>query len=492
MSDAHVRLRATYQQPSGPEWARPGGPWDVPALDQALPAPVELDQGIAALTGGLWDAGVRPGDAVAWQRPNGPDVVLLYRACWRIGAIAAPLHHLAGPADVHAALERLQPRYFVGLDEPLPRSDRPVPPGRIDVAPSDLAVALSTSGSTGVPKVVLHSHRGLVYKARLMAAVHGVGPEDHVLMPAPLAHISGLLNGVLLPGVSGMGVTLMARWQPEAALDVIDREGVTFMVGPPTFFVSLIESPEFAPARTRSLRLVSCGGAGVTPAFVERASRALGCRIKRTYGSTEAPTVTTWTEGEPPERATHTDGRPIGAAEVRVVDPSTSRQMGPGEVGELWLRGPELFVGYSEPTLTRAAVSADGWFRSGDLARIDAAGWVTVVGRLGEVIIRGGENIAAAEIAGVLEAHPSVRQAVVIGLSDDRLGERVAAFVVARGPTPFTLEECRAWCAARGVTRFKWPEVVLQLGDVPLLASGKPDRAALLRHLPGHASETVD
>jgi cyclohexanecarboxylate-CoA ligase len=456
----------------------------VPALDEALLTPPDADAAIAELAGALLRAGVRPGDVVAWQRPNVPDAVLLYRACWRIGAVAAPLHHLAGAADVEVALDLLHPQVFVGLDDVLPASGTLVPRGGIDVPPQALAVALATSGSTGGPKVVLHTHRGLVYKARLMVAVHEVGPDDHILMPAPLAHISGLLNGVLVPGVSGMRVTLMARWEPEAALDVIQREWVTFMIGPPTFFVSLMDAAAFSPDRVDSLRLVSCGGAGVTPAFVERAGTTLGCRVKRTYGSTEAPTVTTWSAADPVERARDTDGRATGAAELRVVDPSTTLEVPTGEVGELAVRGPELFVGYGDPDVTASAFSADGWFCTGDLARVDADGWLTVVGRLDDMIIRGGENIAAAEVESVLEAHPAVREAVVVGAPDDRLGERVCAFVVSgsSGSQPFTLAECQAWFADRRVTRFKWPERIEPVDELPLLTSGKPDRAAL-RHL---------
>src|SRR5262249_46381206 len=153
---------------------------------------------------------------------------------------------------------------------------------------------------------------------------------------------------------------------------------------------------------------------------------------KRTYGSTEAPTVTTSTPRDSVRRARETDGRATGAAELRVSDPVTGRERATGEPGELWLRGPELFAGYADAEQTRAAVTRGG-FRPGDLATVDAAGWLTIVGRMKDVIIRGGENIAAAEVEGVLEAHPLVRQAVAVGYPDARLGERVCAFVVTSG-----------------------------------------------------------
>jgi cyclohexanecarboxylate-CoA ligase len=373
-----------------------------------------------------------------------------------------------GTADTAAALAQVEPR--VVLTEPgdvdgLVGLAPPVTLGASAARPADLAVALFTSGSTGAPKAVLHTQRGLAYKARLMRDVHGLTATDAVLMPAPLAHISGLLNGVLLPGVAGMRTVLMERWDPEEALDLIASERITFMIGPPTFFVTLMAAAGFSAERVQSLRLISSGGAGVTPAFVEQARDAFSAVVKRTYGSTEAPTVTTSHRGDPLDRARDTDGRPTGEVELRI-----------GAGGELWLRGPELFVGYADPLQTRTAHARGGWFRTGDLATIDD-GWLTVVGRIKDVVIRGGENISVAEVEGVLEAHPAVRQAAVVGYPDEVLGERVAAFVVA--DIGFDLDAVRAWFAERGVTRFKTPERVVRLDALPTLAAGKPDRAAL-------------
>jgi cyclohexanecarboxylate-CoA ligase len=204
--------------------------------------------------------------------------------------------------------------------------------------------------------------------------------------------------------------------------------------------------------------------------------------VKRTYGSTEAPTVTTSTPRDSVTRARETDGHATGAVELRVSDPETGRARAAGDVGELWLRGPELFVGYADAGQTRAAIRR-GWFRTGDLATVDADGWLTITGRMKDVIIRGGENISAGEVEGILEAHPDVRQAAVVGEPDVRLGERVCAFVVASAP--FDLAACRSWFAEQGVAVFKIPERVVQLDELPLLAAGKPDRAALTKRAAG-------
>jgi cyclohexanecarboxylate-CoA ligase len=456
-------LRATYRHPGAAGYRQPGGAWDVPTLDALLSRrddPADAAR-VATVAGGLRALGVGKGDVVSWQLPNGEDALVLYRACWRLGAVAGPIHHQAGEAEVARMRAVLDPAVTIEAGAPLPAGP-PVTAGR--ARPSDLAVVLFTGGSTGAPKAVLHTHRGLAHKAVTMVGVHALDARDAVLMPAPLAHVSGLLNGVLVPGAAGMRGVLMARWDPERALDLIARERITFMVGPPTFFVQLMAAPGFSPARVASLRLVSSGGAGVTPAFVTEAGERLGALVKRSYGSTEAPTVTSSTAADPAARARETDGRSVGACELRLAAD-----------GELLLRGPELFAGYADPTDTRAAVRR-GWFATGDLATIDD-GWLTIVGRKKDLIIRAGENIATAEVEATLVAHPSIRDAVAVGYPDVEYGERVCAFVLS--DAPFGLDECRKWFAARGVARFKTPERVVRVEKFPVLAAGKVDRAAL-------------
>jgi len=495
-----AHLRATYRHPEARAYRAPGGPWDAASLDDALThaaasarGPVLVDDtttldgpgvvaATAALAGGLRAAGVRRGDVVAWQAPNWHEVVLLYRACWRLGAVAGPIHHQAGTADVERMLATLSPRLFLSSEEVrgpvarLPRLLDAAPVTASAARPADLAVALFTSGSTGGPKAALHTQRGLAWKARVMAAAHRLTTDDAVLMPAPLAHVSGLLNAVLVAGVVPMRAELMPRWEPGAALRDIEASHITFMIGPPTFFVALLAAPEFSAARVASLRLVSSGGAGVTPAFVTEASARLHAHVKRTYGSTEAPTATTSTDDDPLDRARDTDGRPVGAVRLRVSDPVTGVARPAGDVGELWLRGPELFVGYTDAAQTAAAIRR-GWFRSGDLATVDPDGWLSIVGRIKDIIIRAGENIAAAEVEGALEAHPDITQAVAVGYPDPVVGERVCAFVVSR--QPFDLAACRAWFEHEGVARFKTPERIVRVDELPLLSAGKPDRAAL-------------
>ena len=502
-SSPRPKISATYRHLDAKKYLAPGGPWAIPTLDQLfrvgganssgslitdLESGLNLDARaleamVATLAGGLRTAGVRRGDVVAWQSPNSWEVVVLYRACWRLGAIAGPIHHQAGSAHVEHALNVLSPKIFLNPEDmrgPNSRFEKLIAGNEVvtdsPARGSDIAVALFTSGSTGLPKAALHTQRGLATKAITMAKAHGLKPQDVVLMPAPLAHISGLLNAVLIPGVVGMSAGLMRAWDPENALTRIADENVSFMIGPPTFFLGLFAAPNFRTERAQSLRLVSCGGAGITPAFVIEARQRLDCEVKRTYGSTEAPTVTTSRSTDDPQKAADTDGRIVGDAQLKIVDPTTRRELSPGSIGELVLRGPELFVGYSDIDLTRASISR-GWFNTGDLAQVDSEGWLTISGRIKDVIIRGGENISAAEVERLLEEHPAVKHAVVVGEPNERLGERVCAFVIA--DASFDLDVCQKWFSDSGATRFTTPERIVIVDEFPLLAAGKPDRALL-------------
>ena len=504
-----MRLRPTYRQADATRYRRPGGAWDVPTLDQLLSSPrpangsaivdgdVRLDAGtverlVAAVSAGLRARGVRRGDVVTWQLPNWWEAIVLFRACWRCGAVAAPIHHQVGPAEVAPMLDSLDPvvslastgmplaerKGTIGVRNGDPRFDdlvtaRPLPSplGR----GADVAVVLFTTGSTGHPKAVLHSNRGLAYKALSMTTAHGLSSTDSALMPSPLAHVSGLLNAVLVPGTAAMPVVLMEKWDPERGVRLVGEHAVSFMIGPPTLFLGMMDVAG-SRAHLKSLRVVSCGGMGVTPEFIDAARREFGATVKRTYGSTEAPTITTCTAGDGADKARDTDGHSVGDAVIRVVDPVSNRSVPAGERGEVLLRGPELFVGYADEGQTKDAVR-QGWFATGDLGTLDGEGWLTIVGRVKDLIIRAGENIASAEVERLLELHPGVRQAVVVGCPDQRVGERVAAFIV--GDRHLDVEECQRWFAAQGVARFKTPELVVHLEEIPLLGIGKPDRPAL-------------
>ena len=413
-------------------------------------------------------ADLEPGQPTAFQLPTSPEGVVAYRACWRAGAVPVPLLHADGGRQRDHAFTLLGLNRLFDPADHAAGDPSPHPPAPTN--PDDRALIMFTSGSSGVPKGVVHTQASIAYKVRQYIHISGLTADDTVLFPASLAHVAGLLHGVLIPGALSMKTVLMARWDPGEALRLIEQEQATYMIGPPTFFNDLMDHPDFSPSRTASFRFLSIGGSSVTPAFVHRAREAFGCIVKRAYGSTEAPTVTTCTNHDDPERMANTDGRPFSPTQIRI-----------DEHGEIQVYGPEVTVGYLDPAHTAAAFTDDGWFRTGDLGQIDEGGFLTVVGRLGDKIIRGGENIDANEVEAILEAHPAVGQAVVLGEPDDRLGERVAAFVVADGA--FDLEECRRWFSESGAARFMTPERLIPINDMPTMPSGKPDKTELARLL---------
>ena len=305
-----------------------------------------------------------------------------------------------------------------------------------------------------------------------MVDAHGLTADDVVLMPAPLAHISGLLNGVLVPGAAGMRSIFMERWDPEDALATIEREGVTFMIGPPTFFVGLMGASAVLPPTGRVLA-TGVVGRGRRHARLrgggDRRARCRGQALVRILGGADDHHLTR--RRSRPSAPHGPTGASSGAAELRIAAD-----------GELLVQGPELFAGYLDAAQTREVVTR-GWFHTGDLATLDD-GWLTIVGRKKDVIIRGGENIAASEVERVTESHPSVRAAVAVAEPDERLGERVCVFVVTDPDAPtFDLVECRRWFEHSGIARFKTPERVEIVSTLPTLAAGKVDRAALRARL---------
>ena len=498
-----ARLRPTWVPEQARRYRRPGGPWDVPTLDALLAAhggevvdgatrlsATEADALVATVAGGLRERGVRRGEAVAWQVPNSLAAAVLTRACWRIGAVAAPVLHSFGAADVEAALDQIDPALVLELgseafSDPGALADAvggaPVPSGAFPSRPSDVALVLFTSGSTGIPKAVLHTQRGLSWKASLMARVHGLGPADAVLMPAPMAHISGLLNGVLVPGAAGLRSVLVRRFDPEQALALVARERISFLAGPADLLHRHGPRPGrrarhrrvLDPAGVQWRRVGDTGLRGGHGAHLRLPCEA-HVRLDRGAHGHHEHRRRSVREGPRHRRARRRRRRAphLGPRDGRAAVPPERR-------ASCGCAAPRCSPG--TPTPHRPAPSSRGAAGSARATwpRSTRDGWVRIVGRLKDVIIRGGENISASEVEAALEAHPDVHHAVAVGYPDPLMGERVAAFV--ESAAPFDLEECRRWFAGRGMAVFKTPEKVERLDHLPLLGSGKPDRAALQR-----------
>ncbi len=438
-----------------------------------------LDDRVDAIAAALQRAGVGPGDVVSSQLPNCVAAHALCLAVTRIGAVHNPIvtiyrHHEVD--FIHG-----QARSAVIIDDPdhallHPRPGRPAP---ISAKRDATRYLLYTSGSTAAPKGVRHSDRTLVAECTAQAQFHALGDEEIFVMPSPVAHVSGLLYGILLPVWLGATSVLMPRWEPGRFLALVEAERGTFCGGATPFLAGAVDHPALASYDVSSLRLFPCGGADVPPDLIRRAIGRLGVRSGRGYGSTEFPSITSSAGlDETDDKRAETDGRPIGANEVRIVD------------GEIHARGPERFLGYQDPALDAAAFTDDGWFRTGDLGSLDAGGYLTVTGRLKDVIVRSGEKFSARELEELLARHPDIEQVAVVALADPHTGELACACVVPRDHTrPPTLDALGEFLLELGLSRRKLPERLAVLTALPNTPAGKVDKLALRATIATHDND---
>lgn len=338
-------------------------------------------------------------------------------------------------------------------------------------------MVLYTSGTTGRPKGVLHSHATLGRVIRRSAQHWKIRDSDAVLMPSPVTHVSGYANGLDMPLLVGTTSILIESWDASAALTLIEKHRVVGTVAATPFLIELATAARAAGSKVPSLRFFACGGAAVPPEVIPAANAAFErCHAFRVFGSSEVPLVTLgWPDDS--RRAAITDGEVVDY-EVLIVD-ANNRPLPVGCEGEILARGPAMFLGYADEGQTAEAISVDGFFRTGDLGMLDAAKAVTITGRKKDLIIRGGENISAKEIEDVLHLHPQVREASVVAMPHERLGEGVCAFIVSAGDAPLPAG-LAAHVAASGLAKQKIPERFVFVDDLPRTASGKV-RKDLLR-----------
>jgi acyl-CoA synthetase (AMP-forming)/AMP-acid ligase II len=348
-----------------------------------------------------------------------------------------------------------------------------------------------TSGTTGEPKGVMHTSNTFAAINVSVARAYGLTADDVIFMPSPLGHSIGLMHGLRLALFLGARLVLQGDWDPAAGIGLMVGERASFTVTAPPLLHDLVGHPALpAAARLPSLRVYLCGGAFV-PERLLRAARAAFPSALTTalWGMTEG-IGTSCRLGAPLEKLFTTDGEPFPGTELRVVAPD-GREVGPGEDGELVMRGPQLFVGYfRRPDLNEAAFLPDGFFRTGDLARTDREGYVNITGRLKEIIVRGGVNISPVEIERVLAEDRRIERVAVVGMPDERLGERICAFVVPRRGAPLTLEDLAAIAESSGLSKQKWPERLEIVSDFPVTASGKVQRHVLRQRLMTSSDES--
>lgn len=427
----------------------------------------ELDGLASGFARELSRQGARPGDRVAIVIPNRPEFVIAFLAVLKLGATAAPLNPLLSREDLTASTEDLKPKLIV--------SEVKAQPGAWETPDAAApALILYTSGSTGKPKGSVFSHDALTFANRSWAEpVMALTPEDKVLVAVPLAHSLGLNGGLLAPLLSGATVSLVERFSPEAVLDAVRRDRVTVLPAVPTVFRRLLNSPALASADFSSLRVGVSGAAPCPWELAVEWREKTSTRLVRGYGMTELFRPISYRADDPAD-IPDAVGKAVPGVDIRLDE------NGDGDSRELLIRSPAAMEGYlGDPEETRA-VMADGWFKTGDLAEVSPDGYVRIVGRKRERILRGGYSIFPPEVEAVLLSHPAVAEAAVIGISSEDLGEEVAAFVSLKPAAKITAAELLDHCKER-LARYKYPRQVTIMKELPRSATGKVLKSELAK-----------
>ncbi|MFI6274425.1 o-succinylbenzoate--CoA ligase [Streptomyces sp. NPDC050988] len=439
-------------------------------------------------------SGVRRGDRIAYLGPNHPSYLETLFAAGTLGAVFVPLNtRLAGPEIAYqltdsGAKALVYGPSFAGLVAGLPGNSDVrtyvevgaeydqllggAPDEAIDepVTADDTCIIMYTSGTTGRPKGAMLTHGNLTWNAVNVLVDQDLIADERALVSAPLFHTAGL-NMLTLPVLlKGGTCVLVEAFDPAATFDLIERHRITFMFGVPTMFEHVARHPRWADADLSSLRMLSCGGSPV-PTPLIAAYQERGLTFLQGYGMTEASPGVLFLDAEHAVSKAGSAGVPHFFSDVRVVRPDLAPAE-IGETGEVVVRGPHVMPGYWGLPDETAAVFHDGWFRSGDAARIDEDGYVTIVDRLKDMIISGGENIYPAEIEDQLLAHPDIVECAVIGVPDEKWGEVPRAVVVPREDVELDPDEVLASLAGR-LAKYKIPKSVVLADELPRTASGK-------------------
>ena len=482
-----------------------------------------------ALATSLGELGLRPGDRLALMLQNGPATVIAIHAAWHVGCVVTAINPMSKTAEVRhqladsgaravICLESLHPvvaeaaagtaveqlitvselAWLDSMPAALIGSRRRSCPGALDLEtlcaepaePRPAAVDIDspallayTSGTTGTPKGAIVTHRALIHNGEAMAAWGDLGRGDVTVAMAPLFHITGLVCHLATARAGSTPLLLMHRFEPAEFLRLVEHWRGTYVIGPLTAFIALLEHPDLERRDISSLTKVASGGAPVFPAVVERWEGLTGNYVHNTYGLTEsaAPShMVARGERAPvdPESGALSIGRPIADTDSKIVLLEEEREAAPDELGEIVTRGPAVTPGYwGRPEETAHAIR-DGWLHTGDVGRRDADGWFYIVDRIKDMIVVSGYKVWPRDVEDALYAHPAVQEAAVIGEPDDYRGETVAAFVVLRPGEDAGVEELIAHCRER-LAVYKAPHVVHLVDELPKTASGKVLRREL-------------
>jgi long-chain acyl-CoA synthetase len=429
----------------------------------------ELHGFASGFAGHLSDQGVIPGDRVAILLPNGINFVIAFLAILKLGATPAPLNPQIKEDELAAFSTDLRPKLSVDQVVMSRSTWRTVEQAS---APS---LILYTSGSTGRPKGAVFSHDALTFANHSWAEpVMGLTPDDVVLVVVPLAHSLGLNGGLLAPLLTGATVVILERFAPEAVFSAVENNHVTVLPAVATIFRRLLNSPAFTDSDFSSLRLAVSGAAPCPWELAAEWREKTSTRIVRGYGMTELFRPLSFRCAESTD-VPNAVGKPLPGVEIRLdIDAANS-----DDIGELWIKSPAMMDSYLNAPDETAEVISAGWFRTGDVATISPEGYVQIVGRVRERILRGGYSVFPQEIEAVLSSHPAVAEAAVVAVPDADLGEEVAAFVSLKPTFNVTADGLLAHCRDH-LARYKYPRQLLILPELPKGPTGKILKSALI------------
>jgi len=409
--------------------------------------------------------------------PRGPEAIAAFFGLMQAGLCPCVMEPKLTPEITADRMASVGMRLLYEGEAALATLKRPGIPSDYQPGPDDAAMMLFTSGSTGRPKGVVLTHANLACNAHGVLAMTGVTPQDRLLHVMPLHHTNGVNNQLIVPFLAGATVVLAERFEADRVPGLIETFGITYMTGVPTMYSRLL--PHLAGrAPFPSLRFLRCGSAPITPELHREIEAAFGCQLVVSYGLSEA--TCTSTMNPPGARRIGSVGRVLDGQQVKLLRPGTIEEVGAGEEGEICIGGPTLMRGYVGDGVEQPFDR--GWLRSGDLGRFDSAGYLSITGRIKDVIIRGGENLSPALIEGALTAHEAVQAACVVGGPDADLGEVPVAFVVLRAGMQVEACALQAHVAER-LQRIYAPAAVHFVTALPEIGVGKVDRKALRERL---------
>lgn len=475
-----------------------------------------------ALAAALSARGLRRGDVVTYVLPNWIEAISINLAAAFLGLAVNPVVPIYREAELRQILRDCGSRavfmpghfrsidyhdVFANIEDDLPALDlvigvrttadvsyadllreakgdafTPTP-----AAPDDIKLVMYTSGTTGPAKGVLHTHETLGRVMQVSIGNWHLHEPPGILIATPVSHVTGFMWGLESPFIAQTHVVLMERWDPAAAVRLVDRHGLQLTTGAAPFLRDTVDAARQAGTSLPSLMRFGCGGASVSPELIRNAQETFAkATAYRIYGSTEAPNIG---QGHAlpvdSDRAAWTDGNPLDY-EIKIVG-ETGEMLPPMSDGEILVRGPSLFVGYTDPALNGPAFDQDGYFRTGDIGHLTQLGDIVITDRRKDLIIRGGENLSPKEIEDALISHPNIREVAVVGFPDERLGETVCAVIVAKEGTSVDQADLARHMGRSGLARQKYPEHLRIVDELPKTPAGKVRKDLLRRQLQGVA-----